>query len=160
MTGADVIDKLLEYYNLNGKTLSEKIGLARPQLIYDLQHGKIKSVSPKLSMKIISVFPEINRSWLLSGEGEMLKGAVTPQQPETNPKNDMTIEEFIKELERRDKQIEELLSQNSKLLQILSNAQEQHALIMEKYLRLTGDSGRNQASAERELQNSPPLDLR
>lgn len=136
MTGADIINKLLEHYNLNGKALSEKIGLARPQLIYDLQHGKIKSVSPKLSAKIISAFPEVNRSWLLSGEGEMLKGDVVPQQPETNLKIDMTAEEFIKELERRDKQIEELLSQNSKLLQMLSNAQDRHARIEEKYLRL------------------------
>lgn len=66
----------------------------------------------------------------------MLKGDVVPQQPETNLKIDMTAEEFIKELERRDKQIEELLSQNSKLLQMLSNAQDRHARIEEKYLRL------------------------
>lgn len=136
MTGADIINKLLEYYNLNSRAFAHKIGLKNAQAIYDIQRGKTKSISPKIADRIISCFPNINRSWLLSGEGEMLKGDVVPQQPETNPKIDMTAEEFIKELERRDKQIEELLSQNSKLLQMLSNAQDRHARIEEKYLRL------------------------
>lgn len=73
MTGSDVVNKLLEYSEMNPKKFSEKIGLMRPQAIYDIQNGKTKNISPGMVDKIISVFPEIDRVWLLTGEGEMLK---------------------------------------------------------------------------------------
>ena len=73
MTGADILNKLLKYSGLNGKSFSEKIGLIRPQSIYDIQNGKTRNISPSMANKIISVFPEVNRVWLLTGEGKMLK---------------------------------------------------------------------------------------
>jgi len=73
MSGADIICKLLIQYRLNPKSFSEKIGLDRPQAIYDIQNGKTKNISAKMADKIISAFPEIDRSWLLTGEGNMLK---------------------------------------------------------------------------------------
>lgn len=73
MTGSDVINKLLEYSEMNPKKFSEKIGLMRPQAIYDIQNGKTKNISQGMVDKIISVFPEIDRVWLLTGDGEMLK---------------------------------------------------------------------------------------
>ena len=75
MTGAQIIDKLLEFFQLNAKSFSEKIGLDRPQAIYDIQNGKTKGISPRMADKIISAFPEVDKAWLLSGEGEMLKEA-------------------------------------------------------------------------------------
>ena len=76
MTGANIINKLLDYSGLNGKSFSEKIGLIRPQSIYDIQSGKTRNISANMADKIISVFPEINRGWLLTGEGEMLKNGI------------------------------------------------------------------------------------
>lgn len=73
MTGSDVINKLLEYSEMNPKKFSEKIGLMRPQAIYDIQNGKTKNISQGMVDKIISVFPEIDRVWLLTGDGEMLR---------------------------------------------------------------------------------------
>ena len=73
MSGADIICKILTHYQLNPKSFSEKIGLERPQAIYDIQSGKTKNISAKMADKIISVFPEVDRSWLLTGEGNMLK---------------------------------------------------------------------------------------
>ena len=73
MRGSEIINKLLSYYNLNGKSFSEKIGLERPQAIYDIQNGKTKNISENMANKIISVFSDINRAWLITGEGEMLK---------------------------------------------------------------------------------------
>lgn len=129
-------ERIIELLESHGKTISTffpSIGLS-----YSNFKGPQLKSSPSadILVKIKAAFPNVNIDWLLTGEGEMLKGDVVPQQPETNPKIDMTAEEFIKELERRDKQIEELLSQNSKLLQMLSNAQDRHARIEEKYLRL------------------------
>lgn len=81
MSGADIICNILTHYQLNPKSFSEKIGLDRPQAIYDIQSGKTKNISAKMADKIISAFPEIDRSWLLTGEGSMMKvsaEAVTP----------------------------------------------------------------------------------
>lgn len=72
MKGAYVLNKLLEYSKLNGKSFSEKIGLIRPQAIYDIQNGKTQNISVSMANKIISAFPEVNKSWLLTGEGPML----------------------------------------------------------------------------------------
>ena len=71
---SDIINKLLIYSELNAKSFSEKIGLERPQAIYDILKGKTKSISLAMQDKILSVFPELNRTWLMTGEGEMLKG--------------------------------------------------------------------------------------
>jgi len=67
-----IIFEILEYTKLNTKNFSERIGLDRPQALYDIQKGKTKSISSRLLNKIISVFPEINKYWILTGEGEML----------------------------------------------------------------------------------------
>lgn len=53
-------------------SLAKTIGLKRSQNLYDIENGKVKKISPELSEKIIIAFPEINRSWLLTGEGTML----------------------------------------------------------------------------------------
>lgn len=81
MAGAQIIDKLLEFFQLNAKSFSEKIGLDRPQAIYDIQSGKTKGISPRMADKIISAFPEVDKAWLLSGEGEMLKEATDVTRP-------------------------------------------------------------------------------
>jgi plasmid maintenance system antidote protein VapI len=73
METKEILNKLLEHIGLNAKSFSEKIGLDRPQAIYDIQKGKTKSISPSMAIKINSVYPEVNKSWLLSGEGPMLK---------------------------------------------------------------------------------------
>ena len=72
MKGAYVLNKLLDYSKLNGKSFSEKIGLIRPQAIYDIQNGKTQNISVSMANKIISAFPEVNKSWLFTGDGEML----------------------------------------------------------------------------------------
>lgn len=68
MNAGEIIDKILKDKGLNAKSFSEKLGLERPQAIYDIQKGKTKSISPQMANKIISVFPDISKSWLLTGE--------------------------------------------------------------------------------------------
>lgn len=80
MNAADRISAILGYYKISAKTLSQQLGMDRPQAIYDILNGKTKSITDKMSIKIISVFSDISKSWLLSGEGEMLK-QTTPVSP-------------------------------------------------------------------------------
>ena len=69
----EVIAKELTYTKLNAKQLADRIGLDRPQAIYDILKGKTKSISPAMASKILSVFPEFDRGWLMTGEGSMLR---------------------------------------------------------------------------------------
>ena len=83
MTAAERLDEVLRYTQTNVKSLSERLGYARPQGLYDVAAGRTKSLSADLCRKIVTAFPEFNQAWLLTGEGEMLtkrdNGAV-PQQ--------------------------------------------------------------------------------
>lgn len=80
MKAADKIDNLLKYLEINAKVFSEKLGYDRPQIIYDLQKGKTKRISEELGSKIVSVFPQVSRAWLMAGEGDMLVGAKAPAE--------------------------------------------------------------------------------
>jgi len=71
MNAGEIIGAILEIKGLNAKSFSERIGLDRPQAIYDIQKGKVRSVSAKMCDKILSVYPDLNRVWILTGEGPM-----------------------------------------------------------------------------------------
>lgn len=73
MTASEKIGELLKYLNINAKSFAERLGYERPQIIYDIQKGKTKRISAELTDKIVSVYPEVNRSWLLADEGNMLR---------------------------------------------------------------------------------------
>lgn len=73
------INKLLEYSGLSVNKFSEKIGVKTSQAIRDLLSGKTKSISRSIEDKILSCFTEIDRVWLLTGEGPMLKSSIGNQ---------------------------------------------------------------------------------
>lgn len=66
------IAALVEYSKLSIPRLSKFVGFKTPQAIRSLLKGTTKSLSDAAALKILAAFPEINREWLLSGEGEML----------------------------------------------------------------------------------------
>lgn len=72
MTPAERFNEVLRYTKTNVKTLSERLGYARPQGLYDVAAGRTKNISQDLARKIVTAFPEISQAWLLSGEGEMI----------------------------------------------------------------------------------------
>ena len=76
MNAKERIEAILDYYNINAKAFSERLEMDRAQAIYDILSGKTKSITEKMAIKIISVFSEISKSWLMSGDGEMLNGSI------------------------------------------------------------------------------------
>lgn len=74
MTDAQRIRTLLEYTRLNGKNFALRIGLNYPDTIYHILRGR-NGISDKLADRIVMAFPEIDKGWLRSGEGEMLRAA-------------------------------------------------------------------------------------
>lgn len=83
------IAAIMAHYDLSVKEFATKIGAKTQQAVYDLLHGKTKSISSDMENKIISCFPEISRAWLLTGDGGMLLNASPPTEPP--PGNDTIL---------------------------------------------------------------------
>lgn len=70
------IESIIKYGNhKNAKALSTALGMRSAQVFYDIQSGKVKSISSQLANKIVLVYPEISMNWLLTGQGEMLSNS-------------------------------------------------------------------------------------
>lgn len=89
MATKERIEKILEIYSINAKVLAERIGLDRPQAIYDILHAKTKSISDAMAIKIISAFPEVNKIWLLTGEGNVLNSILADEHSEEPAKKNI-----------------------------------------------------------------------
>ena len=144
----EIILMLLDYSKLNAKQFSEKLGMKRGQAIYDVMSGKTKRISDKLANQIISEFPEISRTWLLTGEGEMLKNqsansdshSISIAGEEIKENNisvntDDTIARLLAEVAAQRKVTEKVIDQNSKILEQNS---ELLALVAGKVIKTEG----------------------
>lgn len=72
MEAKDRMKSILEHYGLNVPAFAEKTGIKTGQRVYDIMSGKTKSISIGMVDKITSCFPNINKAWLLTGDGSML----------------------------------------------------------------------------------------
>lgn len=121
-------DRTLRFITLKGlsvKKFEEMCGLS---------NGYINSMksgygSNKLS-QVLSVFPELNRDWLVYGEGEMLKispSIITPTQSEVAVEekpigDDALIAELRAQIERLESKVDNLnqeLGEKNALLRLL-----------------------------------------
>lgn len=136
----EILDKVIIYSNLNPKSFSEKLELDRPQAIYDILKGKTKSISPAMANKIISVFPEIKKSWLLTGEGDMFNGLGIEQNKKSDTDMDGIeyadlLNRLIREkqlapfalLEQKDQEIKELNREIGRLEERLETSKKMDA---------------------------------
>lgn len=79
ITPPEILNELSEYAKKSIAEIAKLSGYERPQAFYDVINGKTKRISTEMADNIISAFPTVQRSWLLTGEGEMLKtGPVAP----------------------------------------------------------------------------------
>ena len=92
MDAIQIINKIIEYSNLKASDFAAKIGTKTSQAIYDLQKGRTKKISDSMCDKILSCYPEINKAWLLTGEGNMLN----------NNKQDFTMQNTTNEQQKND----------------------------------------------------------
>lgn len=69
MTPKEVIELIIFEQNTNANKLSKKIGISSTNL-YDIMSGKIKYISNDLADKIVKVYEQYSKSWLLTGEGD------------------------------------------------------------------------------------------
>ncbi len=65
------LNKILEEYNLNSSRLAEKMGIQRSGISH-IMAGRNKP-SYDFIVSLLTLFPEIDANWLLTGEGAMFK---------------------------------------------------------------------------------------
>lgn len=71
MTDYQRLEQLKKRLNLSYNAFSRELGLKSPQIFYDIKAGKC-GISKDLAIKIQDKYC-INITWLLTGEGEMLR---------------------------------------------------------------------------------------
>src|SRR5690606_29393367 len=65
------LDRVIQYFELNVNSFAREIGLNRAERLYQIKKGNY-AISKNLANIIVERFPEVNESWLLTGEGQML----------------------------------------------------------------------------------------
>ncbi len=74
-----IIDEVLKAVGMNAPTFANKIGI-NYQRIFDLQRGRTKKFNPGVVNLICEAFPQINKTYLFTGEGSVLNN--TNEQPQ------------------------------------------------------------------------------
>ena len=80
--------------NKSKYTISEELGFKRPERLYKILRGDV-SISRKLAEIINSKFPKYSVSFLLTGEGSMLKSEVNEEPPEYKPEGKIINEKEL-----------------------------------------------------------------
>lgn len=78
MDASERLEMILNHLDISAATLASELGRGRPQFLYDILKGKTKNISTELAKQIVSVYPEFNEVWIITGQGQML--AATEKQ--------------------------------------------------------------------------------
>lgn len=65
------IEKIYCWLGMSASRFSSEIGLKHPENLYRIKRG-INGISRSLADSIVTRYPDLNRGWILSGEGVML----------------------------------------------------------------------------------------
>jgi hypothetical protein len=119
MTDKERIKMVVDWKKLTPNAFAKKIGYAKGKTIYDFINGT-RPLNFKVAAKIVETFPEISKSWILTGEGGMFIEKSQPMDSEII-ENEIDItdisyskEEYLKIL----KQNKELKNQVTELLRM------------------------------------------
>lgn len=66
------IEAILDLYCLSANAFAKNIGIGRPETLYNIRDGKIKTISADLALKIHNCYSAINIHWLITGQGKMI----------------------------------------------------------------------------------------
>lgn len=121
MTAKERIDALVAYGGFKNVTaFASALSLNGAQKIYDIQSGKTKSISADLADKIFLVFPELNREWVLSGRGEMIRSGNVHVAGSNNGRiYSDNVQVAPEGVAISSEDVRELISQNGKLIDII-----------------------------------------
>ena len=78
-----IIAKVLETLGMNAPKFAEALGI-NYQRIFDLQRGRTKKINPNVAALICETFPQINKSFLFTGEGPVLVSDINKEEPKAS----------------------------------------------------------------------------
>lgn len=112
------IDLLVQHSGRRGlKALAGYLGV-NAQRLYDIRSGKVKEISTSLANKIFLAFPEVDRDWVVTGEGEMIKKESTPPTvntsitlPKETIKLNLNLSETVRSQQETIQQLTDMLKQ-------------------------------------------------
>lgn len=120
------LKKIIEtVYHLTPFEFSSKYNDPKGQKTYNILNEK-NGVSNKMLDSILKAYPEINKIWLLTGEGEMLLSSENNLKEISKDSN--TYERLIKELEKRIADKEEIIKSLKEQIELLKRLKSIDAL--------------------------------
>ena len=80
-TAVKILNDILKHLGMSVKQFSDSLGKERPQWAYDVLNPEKKvGISKNIADLIIEHYPQFNKSWLLTGEGDMLNNKAENEQ--------------------------------------------------------------------------------
>ena len=107
MTIKDRLIKYLEYKGISKRQFELSIGVSNGYI-----NNMRVSIQPDKVSNIALHYPDLNTGWLMTGEGEMLKGEDKPESPRTvtiEAEAWQVIKQQAESLASKDRQMEDLL---------------------------------------------------
>lgn len=130
MDTKDRIRAILDHYNLSVNEFIAKTKIKTGQAVYDLLSGKTKSISLSMENKILSCFGDLDRTWLLTGDGEMIKLSIkqtangdnnTQIAGNNNQITSNALDKALDEISEQRKLVAKAQEQIDRLLTLLEN---------------------------------------
>lgn len=91
------IEAVIKWANMSTNYFARYIGLARGENLYQIKRGN-NGISLNVADRIVSKFPQIDKLWLLTGEGQMFADA--RQRGMQIPFYNTDVEQHIASLDR------------------------------------------------------------
>lgn len=117
LTAKTILKRLLHHTGDTTYSLSKKIGV-NATYFYDIAYGKTTRFTPKLADKIIKIYPDISRSFLLLGEGTITGQAGEVIAETTEAEISESLQSIRKELLKMQKTTGDLLGEVDQLIKI------------------------------------------
>ena len=131
MNDSQKIEELLHHFRMEQKNFAEKCGF-EPNNISKIKLGKC-GISNRVANKILAAFPEVDKTWLMTGEGEMIKNSNYQSNNSGSfigkvgnnshiSQNDISV--MVEMLRNKDNIIQDILKRNEKLQERLFELQD------------------------------------
>lgn len=114
----EAIKEIKYRYGINQKEIVARMGLSSATYLSDLISGK-SELSELFIDKLVSTFPELDKNWLLTGNGEILKSSVVQKNKKGDNnytdkisinKQASNVDRLLDLLKKKDEQIDRMLT--------------------------------------------------
>jgi len=127
-----IIGEVLNTVGMKAPTFAKEIGI-NYQRIFDLQRGRTKKFNPGVANLICERFPQINKSYLFTGEGELL---VSDKEPAKEEKSQSDIAEVIDMSKKLLDLFQQIAHKDRDLQEKLHSLQDKERELLEKEIDL------------------------